>query len=329
LCSDHASLVDKNRGTDYPPSLLLSYKALHEARIARELGGVYAPLGWVERMQVHSSPLFAGPTEIDFGKLTLLIGENGSGKTALCEWLAAVSAVHYLRRWESVGRDRDRLDIEVKYLDPEAHSGHVSFLSGNYPRYHLDQKFTAVPTAPLKVIFPGELRFNSQADQFNDLELIAGALMLDQYEVLALCEEMPNRGTDNVTRAWFEEKEDGNVLHADVKGTHPGLPFRGLSGSECSRVLLEFAILAANRLSETHPTILILDAGGWHLDTGWLKMYGAILTSPTIGFQTVASIPTQDLDLDEVRWAGWKVVSLEGQPPAVTLSSEVRPTSEP
>ena len=85
----------------------------------------------------------------------------------------------------------------------------------------------------------------------------------------------------------------------------------------------------ALRLSETHPTILILDAGGWHLDTGWLKMYGEILASPTIGFQTVASIPTQDLDLDEVRWAGWKVVRLEGQPPAVTLSSEVRPTSEP
>ncbi len=48
LCSDHADLVDKNRGTDYPPGLLISYKDMHEARVARELGGVFESLGWVE-----------------------------------------------------------------------------------------------------------------------------------------------------------------------------------------------------------------------------------------------------------------------------------------
>lgn len=329
LCSDHADLVDKNRGTDYPPSLLLSYKALHEARIARELGGVYAPLGWVERMQVHSSPLFAGPTEIDFGKLTLFIGENGRGKTALCEWIAAISDARYLRRWEKVWRDRNRVDVEIRYLGPEPHSARVSFLSEDYPRYQVDDNFCAIPIAPVKVIYPGELKFPSDEEHPNDLELLSAILRLDRYEVLALCEEMPQSGTDNVTRAWFQEEEDGYCLHADVIGTSPGLPFRALSASECTRVLMEFAILAADRLAETHPTILILDSGGWHLDTGWLKMYGEILGSPTIGFQTVASIPTQDLDLDEVRWAGWKVIRLEGQPPEVTVSAKVRPTSEP
>jgi hypothetical protein len=125
----------------------------------------------------------------------------------------------------------------------------VSFLSEDYPRYYLDEKFTALPIAPLKVIFPGELRFNPE--QNDDLELIAGVLGLDKYEVLALCEDVSHKGTDNVTRAWFQEVDGALCLYADVKGTHPGLPFRGLSGSECITVLMELAILAANQLVET------------------------------------------------------------------------------
>jgi hypothetical protein len=89
-------------------------------------------------------------------------------------------------------------------------------------------------------------------------------------------------------------------------------------------ILMEFAILAANRLAARNPTVLVLDAAAT-LDTGWLKAYGEILSSPTMGFQTVACIPTRNLNLDELRWAGWKVIRLEGKPPDVTISFEVRP----
>jgi hypothetical protein len=155
LCADHAALVDKNRGTDYPPGLLVSFKALHEARVARELRGVFARFGWVEALYVYSSPLFEGSTKLDLGKLTLLIGENGSGKTALCEWLASASSTRFLNRWQHVRTDRRRLDVEVRYLDPEPHAVRVSFLSADHPRYSLDGERTGIPTASLKVLFPG------------------------------------------------------------------------------------------------------------------------------------------------------------------------------
>lgn len=118
LCADHADLVDKKMGTDYPAGLLLSYKSLHESRIARELGGVHTPLGWIMGMVVQSSPIFAEPTDIELGKLTLLIGENGCGKTALCEWLASVVQVHYLERWARLPKGRNRVNVKVSYLDP-------------------------------------------------------------------------------------------------------------------------------------------------------------------------------------------------------------------
>ncbi|MPZ78039.1 MAG: hypothetical protein GEU77_16135 [Deltaproteobacteria bacterium] len=128
----------------------------------------------------------------------------------------------------------------------------------------------------------------------------------------------------DVTRVWFQHDEDGYVLCANVTGTSPGLTFGALSSSERRRVLMTLAILAANQFAERQPTILILDAGAWRLDTAWLKVYGEVLVSPAIGFQTIAAIPTRELNLDELRWAGWKVIRLQGQPPGVTINSDVR-----
>ncbi|MCA9421938.1 MAG: hypothetical protein KC592_13035 [Nitrospira sp.] len=325
LCADHADLVDKKRGTDYPAGILLSYKSLHESRIARELGGIHTPLGWIRGMVVHSSPLFAGSIDLELGKLTLFVGKNGCGKTALCEWLASVVQVGYLERWARTLKGGKPVSVTVSYLDPSPHSASVSFLPAGRPRYELDGKSTVLPVAPLKIIFPRELRF-SYEEQPNDLELISNVLGLHRYEVLALCEELSFNNSGNVTRAWFHENDKGWILYADVKGTKPGLPFRCLSGSECVRVLMELAILAASRLAETSPTILILDAGAWHLETSWLKHYGGILASPSFAFQTVASIPTKNLNFEDLRWAGWKVVRLEGEPPDVKINSAVRTT---
>jgi hypothetical protein len=324
LCADHADLVDKKRGTDYPAGILLSYKSLHESRIARELGGIYTPLGWITGMVVCSSPLFAEPTDIELGKLTLFVGENGCGKTALCEWLASVVQVRYLERWARIPKGRNRVNVKISYLDPAPHSASVSFLPEDRPRYELDGKSTVLPVAPLKFIFPSELRFPHGEEQPNDLELISTVLRLHQYEVLSLCEELSFSNSGNVTRAWFVEDDEGCSLYADVRGTKPGLSFRTLSSSECVRVLMELAMLAASRLAETSPTILILDAGTWSLDTHWLKHYGEILTSPSFGFQTIASIPRRNLNFDELQWAGWKVIRLDGEPPDVRINSDIR-----
>jgi len=92
-------------------------------------------------------------------------------------------------------------------------------------------------------------------------------------------------------------------------------------------IIMELAMLAANRLAARDPTVLLLDAGAWTLDTDWLKAYGEILASPTMAFQTIACIPTRNLNLDELRWAGWKVIRLEGKPPDVTITFDVRATS--
>lgn len=322
LCGNHASLIDKHRGEEYPPNKLHSYKALHEARIAYELSGIPTPFGWIDSIRIQSSPLFAGPAEIGLAKITLIIGLNASGKTALCEWIAASTDAHYLERWAKIPHRRDRVRVEVGYHFPDPHSADISFLSEDRPQYMLDNELTTVPVTPLKFIYPKEVIF-PYGEEPNDLELVSKAMNLHPYEILALCEDMKSHGSEYVTQAWFEDSDEGCFMFAKVKSRRPNQPrlFRMLSGSERARVLMELGILAANRYALMNPTLLILDSGFWRLDAYWLNDYAELLGSPSWKFQTIATLGPRDINFDDVRWAGWKVVRLSGRPPHVIIDS--------
>lgn len=322
LCNDHADLVDKHRGRDYPPSLLHRYKEQHESKIARELGGIYNPAGWVERVTIESSPIFSSKNKIELSKMNLLIGDNGTGKSAICEWVSSVKSFDYLDRWRNRYSGRDGLKLSLSYVDPDPQEISIDFSTTGYPVYFNGKTECAVPTSSVQVVFPGEIRFQENGEDLDDLRILANCLRIPQLEILALTELVGNSGTSHVTKAWFQEDESGNSLYANVRGTHDGLSFRGLSGSEQKRVIMEFAILAADNLASFYPTLLILDSVFGGLDEEWLKLYGEALVSSERRFQTIASIPSQDIALQDLEWVGWKVTALTGQPPNVVINTQ-------
>jgi len=286
LCANHAALIDKNEGADYSPGTLLSYKQLHEARIARELEGACSRFGWIDSLAIRSSPLFAEPTNFELGKLSLLIGDNETGKTALCEWLAAAVDVSYLKRWRPIKHGQRNLDAEVRYLDPEPHATRFWFPDETFPRYEYDGRETALPLAPIRVLFPKKLEFLAADEEPDDLARLSDALRMHPLQVRSLCERVSANATGEVTRLRLETREDRVFVFADVRGTHPGLPLRNLSGGECDRVMMTLAALAASDLATRYPTVLILDASSYRADNRWLRAYGEWLSSPTNAFQT-------------------------------------------
>ena len=327
LCSNHASLIDKHRGEDYPPEKLIRYKELHEARMQHELSGIQTPSGWVDRMKIHSSPLFVDDIEFDFAKLTLIIGGNSIGKTSLCEWLVATTNVQYLERWEKIPIGKKRLSFEVDYNDPEPHTASVSFISDKHPEYKLDGITTNIPNASLKVIFPQYVHFSFDGEQ-NDLDLISNALNLHPYEVRALCEHIPTNGSGYVKSAWFEENDERCYMFAEVEGSElQPCCFRQLSDSQQDRILMELGIIAAIKFAEKNPTLLILDSGKssgfWRFDKYWLKHYSDLLGSPMCKFQTVVSMIPERVDRTKSLWDGWKKIKLDGEPPNARIRTGI------
>lgn len=325
LCALHAALIDKNQGADYPAGTLISYKALHESRIARELQGGSTHFGWIDSLHVHTSPLFEGSPRIELGKLTLLIGDNGVGKTAICEWLAAATDTKYLERWRHLKPERQPLDIEIRYLDPEESSVRLALQDDCTLLYRANGRLTSIPTAPLKIIFPKFLSHNAVQRSTDDLSLLSDALGLHPYQILGLFSRISaGEGTNGLSRLALEPAEHSQRLLVDIEGAYKkNLPLAALSDSERDRLIMAICELAAKDLAIRYPTLLFLDSVS-RFDSTWLKRHGERLSSPETPFQTVASLVRRNIKLDELRWAGWKVLELDDEPPTVRVRSLAR-----
>lgn len=324
MCEVHGKLVDVKKGNKYPAPLLLSYKALHEAKISRELEGIYDKVGWFDTLQITSSPIFLEKYTIQFSKLTLFIGDNGTGKSAICEWLAGISSTSHLNRWWPNSDGSTHVEISLNYLNPEKQMAGFSFATRGFPSHYNNEYSTIASAIPIKIVYPKKVKRHMLNNENDDIEFIAQSLNTDKSTIFAIAEEIASKGTGNVTNAKFREHEEEWCLYIDVKGAPKGSSLRALSSGESSLVLMEFAIIVAKTFSKNYPTILIMDAFLGYLDTTWLQLYGEYFSSSSVAFQTIATMPTQSIDLSEVQWSGWRVINLNGVPPNVTITSGVR-----
>lgn len=324
LCSYCSALIDKNHGSDYSADILHSFKALHETKIAHEVAGIHTSFGWVNAFTVESSPLFSEGFKVDLAKLNLIVGGNNVGKTAICEWIASLTNPKYLERWEELNPNNlHSLRAGLEYFNPNRHCIEVDFSSNQFPRYKLDGEETYVSTNSVRVTFPESIepRYQEVPD---DLEIIVNSIKLHPYEIRALCDQLKDN-SDLFAGARFEKSEEGTYMHVQMKGK-TGIEerlFRFLSSSERERLMMELGIIAANALSKTGPSILILDANSWQINTKWLERYSEFFSSPACHFQTIASTRFTDIDFDSLAWTGWKVIALDGVPPDASVHTGV------
>jgi hypothetical protein len=190
LCETHAKVVDNNRGQEYPP-VLVSYKSLHEIRVIRRQRGIGAPLGWFHELHVKQGPLFVAPAEVRFGKVTFLFGDNGTGKSALWEWLAAVADPSWsLRGWRKQPRNDAPLQFRTTYFDPVKHMVDVTISSKGAISYRVDSQdvvFHPFATRFIIIRRPEAMVLGSGAgevwEKMDDLQRIAATLRLDPVAV--------------------------------------------------------------------------------------------------------------------------------------------------
>jgi len=326
LCANHSRIVDANRGKKYPPELLLSYKAQHEAGIAREVQGVAAAGGWFQELRIRNSPIFTRDTTIRLAKLTLVIGDNGTGKTAFCEWLAGFADIDHIRRWRRPGNPGYPIDVALRYYGPEGRTLGMLIDGDGRVRFSDNGLGAPVSAHPMRILYPRLL--NDDRD-LNDLQLIASWLAIDEALVMNLCEEIQSPASATVRNIRFQPDEDGVIrIHADVKGTAPGLALSLLSYGEQQRVFLELAMTAARAYAKHVPTLLILEDAVTALDKEAFKRYAHELADPNSLFQTILVLPVlpaTDLDVAELEWLGWEIVRTHGRPPNVVVEQRIRP----
>lgn len=326
LCADHAKLVDNNSGISYSSETLLSYKALQEARVQLEHEGLYPPISWLHELQIDTGPIFATPQTFQLAKLNLIYGCNATGKTAITEWITGFFNCKRLERW--MPAQQQRLDLRLTLLTPQLQKLRLT-INGSELRYYVDEKSVAFIPIGFTVLKPGRLDFRIQDDR----EMLAQTLGLPAIVVESLLQEVNSFQYARVSNLRFEQctDDDGKdldrlVLMADVEGAVPDLPLRCLSGRESERIVLELATAAARLSGKYCPTLLVLDESISIVFESFFDFYSHHLLDPLNQFQTLMCIAERDLDLDNVKWNGWKVIRTHGKRPNITLSQDVRAT---
>jgi hypothetical protein len=319
LCSDHATLIDTNRGEKFPPELLLSYKSLQEARVAREQGGISELAGWFHELVIRESPIFVPDSRIRFGKLTVIAGGNASGKTALCEWITGLGSPSALWRWDHPKEAQPQLRLGVTYFNPEEQHARIEVLEKGKITYYIEDR--EVPFYPLKVglvhlrqYFISGLKKDQPRDE---LELISKILRVPTSTVRNLIPHVNYQNEGCVRNLRFVQDDGVWKLLADHEGEKAAWCFLEMSDSQQAKILIELSVAMARFASEFQPTILMIEGGVLSLDSKTFARYADYLLSSNHHFQTIIMLIQGHPS--STRWSGWEFARLIGEKTSVSI----------
>ena len=316
MCGDHESLIDKNNGSRFPVHLLQSWKALHEYRTSYEHSGDQAAFGFVRTLKLERSPLFMRGTQIDLAKTTFLIGANGSGKSALCEWLSVLETGGNVRRWLT----NTDVDYTITFDAPAEHRLRVR--TEGLLTLNLDGKAVSRNHARSSAIY---LRGRGDNGIACDLRRIMVLLGIEEFALRSLGERVLGHF---VTRLEFvkrvqDEEDDEEGEQQDHHSDEPSyrlechlaqgsvMSYGQLSGGEQGRVLLELAMALALEGTQFGPTLLIVELKSIGMDWVAIQPYLAHFASSECLYQTV--VTSWELPND-VEMLGWQIYLVDGQP---------------
>jgi ABC-type cobalamin/Fe3+-siderophores transport system ATPase subunit len=306
LCADHAAYVDKHRGERFPASDLVSFKGLREAQVAREQAQIQSSIGWFHSLWIHSSPVFKPDSTLTFGKVTIVAGDNGSGKSAIGEWLSGFNDPTELVRWsKSV---RHPLDFETTYFSPIEQRVRIKVLLSGQIQYFLDDREVPfLPIRPKVVRLPqyyiGDRRIT------DELALISEVLEIHPSTTQALI-SFVNSNCEGWFRDLMIEQSIGRTIvsaqHEHEKRRHS---FMEMSNSQRAKTLIELCVAAARFSASYTATVLLIDGGIMSLDGDNFRRCMNYLMSPNNHFQSIVTVRDQPL---KSQWTGWECVELLG-----------------
>jgi hypothetical protein len=313
MCGAHENLIDKKNGVRFPVHTLQSWKALHEYRISYEHSGKQAAFGFVRQLALHQSPFFPPKTVIELAKTTFLIGANGSGKSALCDWLTVLDTSRNVNRW----LDSSDLDWTITFDAPLEHQLRAHMTEG---RLALELGASAVSRnyARSSTVY---LAGGGDPKIVCDLKRIMGVFNLEEQAVRSVVARV---SSPFVTKLEFvareKDEEEDDLADADEAAAYQlmchlgnglNLSFGQISGGERGRIFLEIAMVLADEVAPFGPVLLLIEANNINMDWGALQPYIAYFGSADCLYQTIVTatyLPT------DIKMLGWQIYTLSVDP---------------
>jgi len=312
-CQYHASLIDKNKGKDYPVSVLFAWKDLIEARTLKEMNDIPSPLGWIESIAFKS---FSRPwkPQLKLSRYTLIYGKNGVGKTVLLEIAASISNSKYADRFNGTKiLDNNQwvpvqFEAQIDYSTVDNFSKNLKMKIIDKRLYRTeDEKPYLLPPGDLEVIYCSlkDLRRNDDED---DIDFMMRILNVDKSALFSLADIgtkllLPGR-IEFVQATEYEEdefgeekeyakyKENGDEFY-ELIFKSDDIPFdtsyNCLSGSEQGKLILDLLIIKSRVIAKQKLTLLLIEDLIYSFDKSNFQRLLEVLVEEN--FQVVVSMP--------------------------------------
>jgi ABC-type Mn2+/Zn2+ transport system ATPase subunit len=304
-CRDHGTLIDTNAGTGFPAAKLIRWRELAEARIRRARSGQSVPACWIECVRIVENPphLFPPGETLELSHITIVSGPNGSGKTALCEWLGVAIDDGLLKRLR--GTD---FAVELIVHSPEPETVGIRNCDG---QKSLSLNGSTVPVNPVPMVVQymdrGPWRRAPREDEegTSDVAYLAQWLRVAPAEVRSLIRHVDYNPNSLVRSITVDDDDcvDVGMSHS----VHGPFSLQGLSSTEELMVVLSLAMVRVATCAPRCPCLFLIDSVMQTFDPPNVR---AVLTelAKLSQVQTVIMLPDL-LDL-RVRWGGWSTVEI-------------------
>ncbi|KDR39857.1 hypothetical protein BG61_29590 [Caballeronia glathei] len=322
-CNYHGTLIDKAKGCDFSADTLFAWKALAEARTAKQMNDIPSPLGWVEEIAFTQFANTDFLPRIRLSRRTLLWGKSGTGKTILLEAAASISQAKYAERFSAsyiVNDDGVRspapFGAKVTYSTVDSLSKEISLRILGIELTRQDGSIPCLlPPGDLEVIYCSELDCRRRDDE-DDLDFMMRALHVDKSALLALAK----KGTNTVMAGEITIRQgsetDDDTGDATLRYKENGDPYfellfrkacqnffvtyNRLSGSEKDRLILDLLIAKAREVCKQRLTLLLIECLAVSLDSNNLENLLGKLTEGQ--FQVIVTLPPRaEKDVLEVK----------------------------
>lgn len=312
MCRKHGALVDTNQGNAYPASLLISLKNLHESWVTREQGGIATPYGWIQKLELLNTPISKHPQTLQLGKVTLVIGGNSTGKSALCEWLMGTTDPTALWRWVKPFNSACQLRYRITYYTEEEHQILVE-TGRDEVQYSLDGQAAPYNPLPFRVIAVMEERKHDPKK--THLQQISELLNINTFTARNAIYSL-EASNPVIQKIRINSDESVDIV---IRGTPIEATWNSISHSEQVKLVIELALILAKTTSRYLPTLLVLEWGVARLDNLGLSLIANRLADPQCKFQSVIIAPPRK----GLNWNGWQVAHLRHEAPKISIQQEI------
>ena len=275
--------------------------------------------GWLQSVTIEESPVFARGSTLDLARITLVLGANASGKTALCEWLAGGGDISLLKRWSALSKPRGRTQVRFDAVTPVPLTWTIQVFAESNIKFELDGQ--AVPQLNLAYGFVYASARPRWIPEETTSSYLARWLHIDPAHLHNVVRSLNMSGGSCVHNPRFVTLEDHEALLLDLDGTAPGLDFRSLSSSEQIEVVIEFAVELARFEAERRPTILLIDCMAG-FERAMVQEYLEFLAPQSKRFQIIVTAcpPSGNEERFDGDLEGLRIATLRGTTPKVEIS---------